>query len=252
MTTRIFLVGKKRAMMEHSLRFVRRKLAGPIFTCSLAVLITPLPSYSAEKSARQDAIVGSGVEAELGAHKVVGAVSDTIFGPVLSGPVTSVNRNGSTIAVLGVDVKVLKSTITVNQDLNALTVGSWVTITGLTRGENIFASQIESEDETFVTGVSPIYVAGEITAVSMELGYIEIAGVQMYVGNLEGLQGIDLSLGTYVEVTGTLPQFGQPVSVEQLRTSEAIVGSGAEAIVGSGAEAIVGSGAEAIVGSGAE
>ena len=242
MTTRIFLMRKTKSMMLHSVRSIRRKGTVPLLTCSLALLLSPHPGYSANKTARQDAIVGSGVETGLGPAEGVGATSDTIFGPVLSGPVTSVNNNGSKITVLGVDVKILKSTIT--QDFDTLAVGSWVTITGLTRGQNVFASQIIPEQEIFIPGVSPVYIAGEITSTSVDLGYIEITGVQIYIGNLDGLDSLDLTLGTYVEASGTLPQPGQPVSIERIGIPDAIVGSGAEAIVGSGAEAIVGSGTE--------
>ena len=129
-------------------------------------------------------------------------------------------KNEKTITILDVEIKLLKSTISAGNNLDTLAVGDWVTITGMTHGRAIFASQVVSQPDTFVTGVSTVFVAGDITDISMEVGYAEIAGVKVYLAEAVEISDLVLSIGDYVEASGTLPQIGQPISVERVVKAE--------------------------------
>ena len=224
-------------MIERNTPLNKRKLIGLMLMCSLSSWLTALPAHSALipdgppttlvpkgteaiVGSGREAIVGSGKEAIVGSGKEAAEITDSVFGPILSGPITAVNKKGKTITVLDVEIKLLKSTIFASNNLDSLAVGDWVTITGMTHGRAIFASQVVLQPDTFVTGVSTVFVAGDITDISLEIGYAEIAGVQVYLTEAAEISELGLRIGDYVEGFGTLPQIGQPISLERLAKAE--------------------------------
>ena len=111
------------------------------------------------------------------------------------------------------------------------------------------------QDESYVAGASTVFVRGTVTSANFATGQFEVSGSRfsLFESQLP-------SVGAFVEVVGTQPQFGGPILVNTFAavSKDGTVGSGAKStagMVGSGAttSGIVGSGASTsgIVGSGA-
>ncbi len=167
----------------------------------------------------KNAIVGSGTEAIVGSGKnaIVGsgkpwANRDRVFGPVLSGPVTALDLDQRSITILGQDIKVLRSTTFSGASFDSLQIGDWTTITGLSSGNKVHASHVIVQSESFVPGVSTVYVGGDILAINTNIGFLTVGDVAVYVGSIDARMWQNLQSGDYVEIYGTLPQSGQPVT----------------------------------------
>jgi hypothetical protein len=173
-----------------------------------------------------DAIVGSGKNAIVGSGKnaIVGSgknalVVDPVFGPVLSGPVSAVDEESSSITVLGQSVVLTAATRSPKEQAADYQLGDWITVTGLTSQGTVFASTITVNPAVFVPGVSEVFAAGQVTSLNLSTGTFAIGEAKFNVNALGALTNdLDLDVGTYVEVTGVLPQAGMEASAIRLST----------------------------------
>jgi hypothetical protein len=216
----------------------------------VAVLLGVLASPVLAESESQ-AIIGSGTDAIVGSGKPA-LIVDKTFGPIVSGPVTAVHSQQRTMDVMGQEVRIIGSTNFDGLSLDSLQVGDWATVTGLSKGNQLFASTVVSTGEVFVPGVSTVFVSGDVLALDASKGFFSVGDIAVYAAGIDAASWAQIQIGDYVEVFGTLPQSGQPITATDVTVTNAIVGSGKQAIVGSGKQAIVGSGKQAIVGSGTD
>ena len=174
----------------------------------------------------KNAIVGSGKNAIVGSGKnaIVGSgknalVVDPVFGPVLSGPVSAVDEESSSITVLGQSVVLTAATRSPKEQAADYQLGDWITVTGLTSQGTVFASTITVNPAVFVPGVSEVFAAGQVTSLDLSTGTFAIGEAKFNVNALGALTSdLDLDVGTYVEVTGVLSQAGTEASAIRLST----------------------------------
>jgi hypothetical protein len=167
----------------------------------------------------KNAIVGSGKNAIVGSGKngsdletdaIVGSgknafESDSVFGPVLSGPVAAVDEDTSSITVLGQSVVLTEATRSPKGEATNYQLGDWITVTGLTTRGTVFASTITVSPKVFIPGVSEVFAAGTITDINLITGRLAIGEAVFNVVELNAEES-DLEVGSYVEITAVLPQ----------------------------------------------
>jgi hypothetical protein len=156
----------------------------------------------------KEAIVGSGKEAIVGS----GTEQDPVFSTLLSGPVTEVEYVQSTVTVLGQTVHILDSTYLNVGGVEHLQVGDWVTVSGIEGSGDVYASTLSIESSTFINGVSTVFVAGTVSDVDSERGQARIGRALVDLSTLSHAERSLVSDGSYIEVTGILPQFGERIT----------------------------------------
>jgi len=137
------------------------------------------------------------------------------------GPVESLNAQ-SGVAVISVAGQIF---IASSDDVSNLQVGDYVLAAGSGEGE---LSLLVGVDEPYVPGSSTIWVRGEVTSVSTELGRIGVGFASFdYTPVLATLPDLEPQLGSVIEVGGIQPVPGGTVLVEPATTDATALRSAA-------------------------
>jgi len=190
-----------------------------------------------QKTRSANAIIGTGADAIIGtgADAIIGTGADAIIGTgsqkvgqhsgsssadlALMGPVTSVNSADGTVAVLGRNFRVPKSSPIFERIADSVTTGEviQVAVFGKLGGNGELKRPMASVvSGQYVPGVSGVVVSGRIKAIDYATAKIAVGDLIVdYTGTL-ATRALTLKAGDLVRINGVQHQIGEAVFASEL------------------------------------
>ena len=179
--------------------------------------IKPEAIIGTGRTAQADAIIGTGRSADDG-DAIIGTGKTQVF---LAGPIDSFDRNRGTISIFGRVMQVAKESTSTTQMFDALEGGAAIQIAvsgRLERNGRLSNTNAYVLKTPYVAGASKITLTGRISAIDASTGRALVGKSIVDFSAINGSRSI--AIGDVITMSGTMPQFGQPILAETIHNHE--------------------------------
>ena len=165
------------------------------------------------RTAQSDAIIGTGRLANDG-DAIIGTGKTQVF---LAGPVDAFDRSRGTVSIFGRALQIAKGSTSTTQLFDALEGGAAIQIAvsgRLERNGRLSNTSAHVLKTPYVAGASKITLTSRISSIDAMTGRALIGKSIVDISAINGSGTI--AIGDVVTVSGTMPQFGQPILAESI------------------------------------
>ena len=160
-----------------------------------------------------DAIIGTG-RSKVSGDAIIGTGKSQVF---LAGPVDAFDRNRGTVSIFGRVLQMAKGSTSTTQLFDALEGGAAIQIAvsgRLERNGKLSNTNAHVLKTPYVAGSSKITLTSRISSIDAMTGRALIGKSIVDISAINGSGTI--AIGDVVTVSGTMPQFGQPILAESI------------------------------------
>jgi len=165
------------------------------------------------RTAQADAIIGTGRSADSG-DAIIGTGKTQVL---LAGPIDSFDRNRGTVTIFGRVMQMAKGSRSSTQVFDALEGGAAIQIAvsgRLERTGKLSSTSAHVLRAPYVAGASKITLTAKISAIDATTGRALIGKSIVDISAISSIGSV--GIGDVVTVSGTMPQFGQPILAESI------------------------------------